>query len=437
MPIKVLMPALSPTMTEGKLVNWTVSEGDVVAAGDVIAEIETDKATMEVEAVDEGKIEKIIIPSGTDGVPVNDIIAVILEEDEKGVDIDAFLSAANNDAAPIVTDETAVLKEEDIPAQNRGGAVENVNHPSTSRVIASPLAHRIAKDNNINLSGIKGSGPHGRIIKVDVEAVKSGTVSSGGAKQGLPVVKTTPLPQGSGPTAKELADLLGIPYHLEENSGIRKIIASRLLESKQTVPHYYLSVDCELDKLLAARKEINSVADGAFKLSVNDFILKASALALKKIPAANVSWTDEAMVVYDRADVSVAVATDGGLITPIIKAADEKSLRQISEEVKDLAARARENKLKPEEFQGGTISVSNLGMYGIKQFSAIINPPQACILAIGAGVQRPVVKDGKIVPATVMDCTASFDHRAIDGAVGAQFLAAFKDYIENPLSILA
>jgi len=432
MPVKILMPALSPTMTEGKLAKWLKNEGDDIVSGDVIAEIETDKATMEVEAVDEGVLAKIIISEGTENVPVNDVIAVLLEDGEDDSAVDAAL-ASNDQPAP-----AAPAKEEkkmEAPAPAATPAPVPVATPpatSSSRIIASPLAKRLAKNGNIDLGTIQGSGPRGRIVKADVEKALAG-----GTSLTTTAAATTAMPTTSGPNAAQLAEMLDIPHHLEENSGMRKTIASRLLESKQTVPHYYLSVDCQLDKLLAARKEINEAADGLFKLSVNDFIIKASAMALKKVPTANVSWTDQAMVIYDRADISVAVATPGGLITPIVKDADNKSLKVISEEVKDLAVRARDGKLKPEEYQGGTFSLSNLGMFGIKQFSAIINPPQACILAVGAGEQRPVVIDGEVKPATVMTCTASFDHRAIDGAVGAEFLSAFKSFIESPLSLLA
>jgi len=430
MPISILMPALSPTMTDGKLAKWVVSEGDTVEAGDVIAEIETDKATMEVEAVDEGRIARIIIPAGTDNVPVNGMIAVLLEEDENDTGVDDFIAKGGASALSVVVVED-VKEDVSVASKPKTPVKDSASSNTGKRIFASPLARRLAGDRGIDLSQMTGSGPHGRIVKADVLNF-SGTAPVATAQSAI-----TSLPTSTGPDAKALADMLNIPYHLEENTGMRKVIAKRLLESKQTVPHYYLSVDCDLDKLLAIRKEMNDGADGLFKLSVNDFIVKACAMALKKIPESNVSWTDNAMVIYDRVDVSIAVATPGGLITPIVKDANNKSLSQISAEVKDLATRARDGLLKPEEYQGGTFSLSNLGMFGVKSFNAIINPPQACILAVGAGTPQPVVKNGEIVPATIMTATASLDHRAIDGAVGAQFLGAIKNYIENPLSVLA
>lgn len=443
MPVKILMPALSPTMTEGKLTKWLKSEGDDIVSGDVIAEIETDKATMEVEAVDEGTLARIVIAEGTENVPVNDVIAVLLEDGEDDSAVDTALAnddtktpEPNTEKQETAAEKTAEKSTEKTAAQTPAprSAPAETSGGNADRIIASPLARRMAKNNNIDLSHVTGSGPRGRIVKSDIEDILSGKAP---ITQGMNTQQTATPRTATGPDAAQLAEMLDIPHHLEENSGMRKTIAARLLESKQTVPHYYLSVDCNLDKLLAARKEINTAGDGLFKISVNDFIIKASAMALKKVPTANVSWTDQAMVVYDRADISVAVATPGGLITPIVKDADNKSLKVISEEVKDLATRARDGKLKPEEYQGGTFSLSNLGMFGISQFSAIINPPQACILAVGAGEQRAIVKDGAVVPATMMTCTASFDHRAIDGAVGAELLSAFKTFIENPLSMLA
>ncbi len=430
MPHKVLMPALSPTMTEGKLAKWVKKEGDKVKAGQVIAEIETDKATMEVEAVDEGTIGKILVPAGTDGVKVNTLIAVLLEEGESAADIDKA-AAGNGNAqpaakAPVATAAPAAAAK---PAQTITVAPV---HSGGARVFASPLAKRIAKEKGIDLANVKGTGPHGRIVKSDLENAKGG---SSVAPSAAPAVKAPAAAPSSSIDAKALADAYGIPYKLVPNSGVRKVIARRLSESKQTVPHFYLTIDCELDALMALRKQLNENAD-SYKLSVNDFIIKATALSLAKYPKANVSWTDDNVVQYERADVSVAVATDNGLITPIIKDAAAKSLKDISNEMKDLGARAKEGKLKPAEFQGGTISVSNLGMFGIREFSAIINPPQAAILAIGAGEQRPVVKDGQVKVATVMTVTASFDHRAIDGAVGAEYLQVFKKLIEAPMGLI-
>ncbi len=434
MPINILMPALSPTMTEGKLAKWLVAEGDTVESGDVIAEIETDKATMEVEAVDEGTIGKIVIAGGTDAVAVNEVIAVLLEEGEDASDMDAAPAApaptpvaAAQDTAPSAPSAPAAPTNMTAPVSNAG-----------NRIFASPLAKRMAAQNGLDLTQLNGTGPYGRIVKSDILKALEGGVSAVATASAAPATSAgTAMPTAPGPSAKDLADMLDIPYQLQENSGMRKTIAKRLLESKQTVPHYYLAADCRLDKLLALRKELNDSANGAYKISVNDFIVKACAIALKQVPEANVAWMDDAMVVYERADISVAVATEGGLITPVVKDADQKSLKAISAEVKDLALRARDGKLKPEEYQGGTFSLSNLGMFGIKQFNAIINPPQACIMAVGAGEKRPVVdENGDIVAATVMTCTASLDHRAIDGAVSAQFVDAFKKLIENPMSIL-
>jgi pyruvate dehydrogenase E2 component (dihydrolipoamide acetyltransferase) len=421
MPHKVLMPALSPTMTEGKLAKWLKKEGDTVKAGQVIAEIETDKATMEVEAVDEGVLAKIIVPAGTDNVAVNSLIAVLLEDGESAADLD---KVSNNNSAPAAKPSAPVA------AAVAPAAVTAAPVKTEGRIFASPLAKRIAKEKGINLSTVKGSGPHGRIVVADLGKTSQATASSAPAKAPQPSVAAP-----AGPDARALADAYGIPYELVPNSGVRKVIARRLSESKQTVPHFYLTIDCDIDALLGLRKQLNDNAEG-FKLSVNDFVIKATALALTRFPKANVSWTDEAIVQYTRADVSVAVATDNGLITPIIKDASAKSLKDISNEMKDLGLRAREGKLKPAEFQGGTISVSNLGMFGISSFSAIINPPQAAILAVGAGEQRAVVRDGQVKVANMMTVTASFDHRAIDGAVGAEYLQVFKKLIENPMGLI-
>jgi pyruvate dehydrogenase E2 component (dihydrolipoamide acetyltransferase) len=423
MPIKVTMPALSPTMTEGNLAKWLKKEGDKVKAGDVIAEIETDKATMEVEAVDEGILGKILVPAGTQGVPVNDVIALLLEEGESAGDLKSVSSApAKKETVPAAVPQTAKAAPvmptskpaAPPPASNTGG-----------RIFASPLAKRIAAEKGINLSNVQGSGPHGRIVKADLDKAPAGKSSPAGA-----------VPKPSGPDAKQLADLLGMKYTEIPNNNIKKITAQRLLESKVTVPHFYLTIDCVIDNLLQSRKELNEKADGAYKLSVNDFVIKAVAMALKAYPAANTAWTDAAILQFDHADISVAVATPNGLITPIIKAAETKGMAQISNEMKDLAGRAREGKLKPVEFQGGTFSISNLGMFGVKDFAAIINPPQACILAVGAGVEKPVVEKGKVEIRTVMSVTLSTDHRAVDGAIGAEFLQYFKKFIENPVSML-
>ena len=427
MPIQILMPALSPTMTEGNLAKWHKKPGDTIKAGDVIAEIETDKATMEVEAVDEGTMGRILVAEGSQGVAVNAPIAILLEEGESEASIAQVEAKPVSGPAPTVSDKSAP------PIAQPDGSKTELPAPAAApvpqrnageRIMASPLAKRIAGQTGVDLAGISGSGPNGRIVKADVEgAPRSGAGSA------------VPLPANAGPNAKLLADQLGQQYTTQPNSNVRRVIARRLLESKQTVPHFYLTVDCRIDKLLAMRAELNDGADS--KVSVNDLVIKAVALALKAVPAANASWTEEAILQYAQADVSVAVATPNGLITPIVKAADTKGVRQIAAEMKDLAARAREGKLRPEEFQGGGFSLSNLGMYGISHFSAIINPPQACILAVGAGEKKPVVEGDSIVVGTVMSATLSVDHRAVDGAVGAEYLAAFKRLIESPLNILA
>ncbi|MCC7037290.1 MAG: pyruvate dehydrogenase complex dihydrolipoamide acetyltransferase [Alphaproteobacteria bacterium] len=426
MPHNVLMPALSPTMTEGKLAKWVKKEGDKVKAGQVLAEIETDKATMEVEAVDEGTLAKILVPAGTDGVKVNTLIAILLED---GEDAAALKNVSNDVKAPAAASKAEAAA---APAAAKPAAApQPVAHQATgTRIYASPLAKRIAKEKGIDLSTIKGSGPHGRIVKSDLEGGKGGHVAPVAAGAAPKAVA-----HAAGPDAKALADAYGIPYKLIPNNGIRKVVARRLLESKQTVPHFYLSVDCELDALLAVRKQLND-AGQSYKISVNDFVIKATGVALAQYPAANVSWTDENVVQYERADVSVAVATANGLITPIIKDAANKSLKDISNEMKELAGKAKDGKLKPAEFQGGTISVSNLGMFGISNFAAIVNPPQGAILAIGAGEQRAVVKDGQVKVATVMTVTMSTDHRCIDGAIGAEYLQVFKKLIENPMSLI-
>jgi len=423
MAINVTMPALSPTMTEGTLAKWLKAEGDTVESGDVIAEIETDKATMEVESVDEGVLGKILVPGGTENVPVNDVIAVLLEEGESADDICDVSTPAQ---VPLNEQPKAQEAATEMPVATPLVAVPAPSQQAPSsegRVFASPLAKRLAAEKGIGLAGVKGSGPRGRIVKADVEN------AGGEISDAAPSVSASV-------DGDALVNVYGMVYTDIPNNNIRKVVAKRLLESKQSVPHFYLTVECNLDNLLVARKDLNDKANGAFKLSVNDFIIKASAMALKTYPAANVSWTEDAILQYAKADVSVAVATPDGLITPIVKAAEDKGLKEISDEVKDLAGRAREGKLKPEEFQGGSFTVSNLGMFGIKEFAAIINPPQGCILAIGAGVQQPVVENGEIVVRTVMNCTLSVDHRCVDGAVGAEYLQIFKQYIENPVSML-
>jgi pyruvate dehydrogenase E2 component (dihydrolipoamide acetyltransferase) len=429
MPIKILMPALSPTMTEGNLAKWLKKEGDTVAAGDVIAEIETDKATMEVEAVDEGTIGRIIVPAGTQGVKVNELIAVLLEEGESDNDVAKALDAsspvipsvAEGSSQPSTPVKTASIQDPSTSPAKAGSAQDDKN-----RIFATPLAKRIAKDKGIDLKSVKGSGPHGRIVKADLQKAKAGGVSSAAQT-------TSAAPQISG---DEKINAFGQIYTEIPNNNIKKITAKRLLESKTTVPHFYLTIDCRIDGLLEARKQLNAAGKDHYKLSVNDFVVKACAMALKSYPAANVSWTEEAVLQFKHADISVAVATPNGLITPIVKQAETKGLVAISSEIKDLAKRARDGKLKPEEFQGGTFTVSNLGMYGISHFGAIINPPQSCILAVGAGEERPYVENGEIKIGTFMTCTLSTDHRTVDGAVGAEFLQVLKRYIESPAAML-
>ena len=420
MPTPVTMPALSPTMTEGTLAKWLKAEGDAVEAGDVIAEIETDKATMEVEAVDEGILGKIIVAEGTENVPVNDVIAVLLEDGESADDIDEGALGGGS--------KSAEKPKEENRAEEKAAPKETSKPQSTDtkgdRIFASPLAKRIAADKGIDLSNVKGSGPRGRIVKADVEGAKAG------AKPAAVASSTQALPEDAQ------VNEYGMAYVEKSINNIQKITAKRLLQSKQEVPHFYLTVECVLDNLMKARKDINEAANGEYKLSVNDFIIKASAMALKSYPAANVSWQGDSVHQYLNADISVAVATPNGLITPIIREAENKGLRQISDEMKELAGRAREGKLKPEEFQGGCFSISNLGMFGVKEFSAIINPPQSCILAVGAGEQMPKVVNGEVKIQTVMNVTLSTDHRTVDGAVGAEWLQHFKRYIENPVSML-
>ncbi len=414
MPIEILMPALSPTMTEGNLVKWHKKEGETVKAGDVIAEIETDKATMEVEAVDEGSLGKIIVPEGTEGVKVNQLIGLLLEEGEKA----SALETVKAEALP----KSEKKEDSPLPSPETKTELKVIPHqtvvPQDSRVFATPLARRIAEKENLNLESITGSGPRGRIIKADVEQAltQEGTLRS------------------SPPSA--LLSGYEPAYKVMPTSNIRKIIAKRLVEAKQTIPHFYLTVECEIDALLKAREQINKRAEGAYKLSVNDFVIKACGVALTRVPSANASWIEDQIYQYTSADVSVAVAIEGGLITPVIRQAGTRGLIEISHEMKALALRAREGKLKPEEFQGGTFSLSNLGMYGVKEFSAIINPPQGCILAVGMGEERPIVKKGVLTVATLMTCTLSVDHRVVDGAVGAQFLKVFKELIENPVMMI-
>ena len=410
MPINILMPALSPTMTEGNLAKWLKSEGEPVEAGEAIAEIETDKATMEVEAVDEGVLGRIVVPEGSEGVAVNAVIGVLLAEGEDAGSIGELPAPAEKPepvAGPVPqAPTTSESVAESAPA--RSGREE--------RVAASPLARRMAAQAGLDLSAIRGSGPKGRIVKADIEAALAGSAA-------VP----SPAP-GGAPAAEDRTVKL---------STMRRVIAERMTESKATVPHFYLGVDCEVDELLKVRREINDRIEGA-RVSVNDIVIRACALALRDVPAANVSWAGEGtMTQHGTVDISVAVAIPGGLVTPIVRNADAKGLVGIAAEMKELAGRAREGKLLPEEYQGGSFSISNLGMYGVKSFDAVINPPQACILAVGAAEPRPVVRNGEIVPATVMSCTLSVDHRVVDGAIGAELLGAIKRYIEYPPAMLA
>lgn len=424
---QILMPALSPTMTEGKLAKWLKKEGDAVESGDIIAEIETDKATMEFEAVDDGIIGKILIAAGTEGVAVNTPIAVLLEEGDDASAADSLATGPGSVPAPAAA-APAAAKAPEASATPAPAAAESSE--TGGRVFASPLARRLAKDAGLDISRVSGSGPRGRVVKADVLNAK---VEGTAAAPARSVQTAAP----AAPAAK--APLQPMPwqsYTEKPNSGVRKTIARRLSESKQTVPHFYLTVDIELDALMDLRKQLNGREGANYKLSVNDFVIKAVALALKKVPEANAMWTDEAILQFNDVDVSIAVATDSGLMTPVIRNADQKGLSTISHEMKGLASKARDGKLKPEEFQGGGFTISNLGMFGIREFAAIINPPQSCILAVGAGEQRAVVRDGALAVRTMMTCTLSVDHRSVDGAVGAQFLAAFKPLVEDPLQLM-
>ncbi|MHA1544222.1 MAG: pyruvate dehydrogenase complex dihydrolipoamide acetyltransferase [Alphaproteobacteria bacterium] len=409
MPIEIKMPALSPTMETGNLSKWLVKEGDTIEPGDVIAEIETDKATMEVESADEGIIGKIVIAEGTDEVPIGETIAILLEEGEE-------VSAINEPAKapPAKKEEPKEVPETQTSSPPPSGHDQSL---SSGRIKASPLARRLAAEKGIDISSLQGSGPGGRIVKADVEAGKS---------------KAVPAPDIQVPA---FGGELDPPRQEVKINNVRKIVAERLTLSKTTIPHYYLTLEANITELLAVRKQVNEQFQGA-KISINDFIIKAVALALMKVPAAHVQWAGDKMYQFGRADISVAVAIDGGLITPIIRGADTKDMKSISAEMKMLAGKAREGKMKPEEFQGGTFSISNLGMFGIKEFSAVINPPQSGILAIGAGMDRAVLKDGNLENQNFMSMTGSFDHRAVDGAVGAQLMKTIQEYLETPAVLL-
>ncbi len=435
MPITITMPALSPTMTEGTLANWQAKEGDSISSGDVLAEIETDKATMEVEAVDEGILGKILIEGGTENVAVNTPIAVMLEDGEDASALDGFdtgSAPAPAAAEPVAEAAPTPAPAAATPAPAVTAAPAAAPAQTGNRVFASPLARRIAANANMDIAAVPGTGPHGRIVKADVEKV----IASGGVRAAAPAAATAapaaaaPAAPAASVTPPAAGNYVEIPL-----TNMRKTIARRLSEAKQTIPHFYLTIECELDNLLAMRKELNGRSDD-YKISVNDFIIRASALALKKLPEANASWGGDKILQYSDIDISVAVAIEGGLITPVVRNADQKGLASISNEMKELAGKAKDGKLMPEEYQGGCFSISNLGMFGIKEFSAVINPPQAAILAIGAGEQRPVVKDGALAMATMMSVTLSCDHRVIDGAMGAELLKYFKGYIQEPLTMM-
>ena len=446
MPVQILMPALSPTMEKGNLAKWLKKEGDKVKSGDIIAEIETDKATMEVEAVDEGTIAKILVPEGTQDVPVNDVIAVLAGdgEDVKAAGAGAAKPAPKPAEAPaakpaaILAARPAAATPAPRPAPAPQAASPAPQTNGQGRIFSSPLARRLAKEAGIEISRVVGSGPHGRIIARDVDQAKSGKglKAPAAAPAGGPALA----PSMSDQQVRALFEEGS--YEVVPHDGMRRTIAQRLTASVQTIPHFYLTIDCDIGKLLTAREEINKQAPTdkdkkpLYKLSVNDFVIKAMAVALQKIPNCNVSWTEGGMLKHKHSDVGVAVAMPGGLITPIIRKAETKTLSTISSEMKDFAARARARKLKPEEYQGGTTAVSNLGMYGINHFTAVINPPHATILAVGTSEERPVVRDGKIEIAHMMSVTLSCDHRAIDGALGAELIGTFKQLIENPVMMM-
>ncbi|WP_196258311.1 pyruvate dehydrogenase complex dihydrolipoamide acetyltransferase [Pelagibacterium limicola] len=439
MPINITMPALSPTMEEGTLAKWHVKEGDSVSAGDVIAEIETDKATMEVEAVDEGTIGKILVAEGSENVKVNAVIAVLLEEGESADSVGDAAPAPKGDTPKTEEKKAEAPRTEEKAAPAPAKAAPTVPRASGERIFASPLARRLAREAGIDLSAVSGTGPKGRVVKADIEKARATGIAP----------KPAAAPAAGAAMAKGLGrdQVVALyeegTYDLVPADGMRKTVAARLTESKQTVPHFYLTLDCRIDDLLKAREDINAAApkdkDGkpAYKLSVNDFIMKAWALALQQVPQANATWAGDAILYHHRSDVAVAVAVPGGLFTPVVKSCDTKSLRQISEEVKDLATRARSKKLAPHEYQGGASAVSNLGMYGIKHFGAVINPPHGTILAVGAGEERVYVEKGQIKTGNFMTVTLSCDHRSVDGALGAELLGAFKKLVESPVMMLA
>jgi len=438
MPTNILMPALSPTMTEGTLARWLKKEGDTITAGDVIAEIETDKATMEVEAVDEGVLGKILVADGTEGVKVNEPIAILVAEGES--------AAAPPPAVPAPAAPTAEAGETGAPAAARSApppapaAARNGHDAEGARIFASPLARRMAQQAGIDLATLKGSGPSGRIVKADIEASLQRPAAAAPKPAAAPAPVAAPVAAPAPAPAAAKAAPITAPHTLVPHTSMRRVIARRLTEASRDIPHFYVAVDVCLDPLLKLRAELNAKSakdgPGAFKLSVNDLIIKAAAIALRRVPKVNASWTEDGIALYDDVDISVAVSIADGLITPIIRRADLKGLAAISNEMKDLAGRAKAGKLKPEEFQGGGFSISNMGMYGVSAFSAIINPPQSAILAVASGEQRAVVRDGALAVATMMTCTLSVDHRVVDGALGAEWLAAFRAIVEDPLSLM-
>jgi pyruvate dehydrogenase E2 component (dihydrolipoamide acetyltransferase) len=439
MATNILMPALSPTMTEGTLARWLKAEGDAVKAGDVIAEIETDKATMEVEAVDEGVLGKILVADGTANVKVNDPIAILVDAGEKVPDAAPSGKPAPAAAGPAAEVVGAESSGPVTPGRTEVTPPANGHDADGERIFASPLARRMAKQAGIELSALKGSGPHGRIVKADIEAAQKGGTAAPAPAVQAPAPAAAP---AAAPIAKAAAPVIAAPHKLIPHSSMRKVIARRLTEAKSTIPHFYVSMDVELDSAIELLGKLNAKAPpdrdnpGWYSISINDMVIKASAATLRRVPMVNAAWTDDGMAVFEDVDISVAVAIPDGLITPIIRRADQKGLMTISREMKDLAGRARSGKLKPEEFQGGGFSISNMGMFGVSEFAAIINPPQSAILAVAAGQKRPVVKDGALAIATVMTVTLSVDHRVVDGALGANWLKTFKQIVEDPLSLM-
>ncbi|KEJ94584.1 pyruvate dehydrogenase E2 component (dihydrolipoamide acetyltransferase) [Pseudosulfitobacter pseudonitzschiae] len=446
MPIEILMPALSPTMEEGTLAKWLVKEGDTVSSGDLLAEIETDKATMEFEAVDEGVIGKIMVEEGSEGVKVNTVIAVLLEDGESADDLGSAKAAPKDDAPKEEAPKEDATKEAPDAKAPEAATPEAVAAPPApkggdgKRIFASPLARRIAADKGVDLAQVSGSGPHGRIVKADVEGLSASDTPKAAASKPAEASDAPKAAMASGPSASAVAKMYeGRDYTEVKLDGMRKTIAARLTEAKQTVPHFYLRRDIHLDELLAFRATLNKQLEArGVKLSVNDFIIKACANALQQVPDANAVWAGDRILKLTPSDVAVAVAIEGGLFTPVLQDAHHKSLSALSSEMKDLATRARDRKLAPHEYQGGSFAISNLGMFGIDNFDAVINPPHGAILAVGAGVKKPVVgKDGELAVATVMSVTLSVDHRVIDGALGAELLNAIKDNLENPMAMLA